>query len=548
MEADYKNIVRVQYTGDFKYDEFIPFSMVRLDAVVDEALLERNYNKLVDPLAARKVILGLRMRGDTQGHSPEYMKRFTKVAMHVLKKHPGKLDGLVERLFRVTEEGIAIAAANLDSGIPHIGALHSHMYAYHADFARVLWEKTRDIAFAKIWYQSGIKAANFTVELDPKEQMNHPTYVADQHSFAVASARTLGRETGDVNWFKKAFGHARFSHRMYKILGKEERAAHCMVDVAKIWGEYSFVTKNPENFEQYYFACLDAVEDLLSAGKPGQALGTMYNRAAGAARKMILYYKDQEKTEDTQLEKIIWLERRLDCLRNSATICREYDVDSAILRYNISKGTAHKLFDLTWNPVWLEVAYDSCASSALIQAGVDKAKAAVSEQYAAKAAYTVFYKSQVRDGKGNIVRDPFWLEMAFKHRMRSVSLFDEVGPVTDSIRAWNNAEECAEELYVATLDLQWKEKVYDLRFERAEISMRKGNLNEGIMGYVHAGDAAMYVMQESAGKKRELYRDLATACYENFRSVVVPGFSRQIKKRVTINLRKLGSEEKRSSA
>jgi hypothetical protein len=525
-KTDYKKIVTVQYTHGFKYDGCIPFSMVTLDV-----LLSRNYKELKDPGCVDAVLTFLRTTPSVAGCSPVFIKQLTKVGSHILKEYPEKLDGLLLRLFHVTSEGIQVVrdmpARETFSGI---APLHSHLHAHLADFAMELFERTGDMSHARTWYQSRVQAADLNENLDPK-------YAADQHSFAVDAARRLYKETGKMEWAEKARGHALFAWRFYTDLGNVERAASLLLDLAYIQKEVLEKTGTIEEAKKLHKHFIKAAEAFYDLPKTFFQSAIAYNEAANAAEFIQLKLK-KKRGFDAKGDRVIWLERQLDCLGFAAVQSIKDRPELAMVRYGIRRKVAEELYIATGRPIWLEEMYDSCASAAIVQELFDIAGAAKSLTFVADTALKVFEKTRVRDEKGKICKDPFWAEQAYKHRMQAIELFESVGNRKEAMHSHSYAGDIAKGLYEETDELHWAEKWYETRREAADSAKALGDKKHASFSYLYAGEAAQELVRKVRDcDDRRAHLKNAIHCYERFRTLCPVRHNRELSRQVQNRLR-----------
>jgi hypothetical protein len=141
-----------------------------------ERILKKNYNKLVDPEAAKEAVQ--RVIGEHSrltGEPLNLLKKLTKVAYHVIKAFPDDFDVLdlqkihgynIDGINRSKVEQVQREAARGGS-ITELLVYQSHFYRQAASIQTHLFRRTGNLVWLEKSYVSQINSGNLTYDFNP---------------------------------------------------------------------------------------------------------------------------------------------------------------------------------------------------------------------------------------------------------------------------------------------------------------------------------------------------------------------------------------------
>ncbi len=487
-----------------------------------EELLKKNYHQLRDGECADAVLRFLRVTPSVYGMRPIFVKMLVKVSHHILKKEPEKMVGLLERLLKITTEGIDIVRRlPVEKRFEGDESLHSHLWSYQADFAEELYRRTGDLSYALLQYESRVQAASLT-------ENRNSEYMARMNLFATKAARTLFGATNEQEWADKARGHAELALHFYEWIKNPDEVASRQFDIAMIAKDVLRMFPTEQNARRLYADALKAAERCSEAAKKEAFVERFFYEAAKAAGWLAEHAKHtaSEKTEtdgwhDKKFQRVEWLEREHDCLRTAACISIRNAPGRAVGNYLKARNTAKTLYAETGNKVWLELTFDSQASAAMIAEEHREKGSALLHRIAGDDALTLYQTIRCREENG-LVKDYFWAEAAYRHRQKAAELYARRREWKETESSSLAAGRIVRECYQETRELEWAERwleAEDATFQQARRTKRKDIARASCLS---AGEAAeeidrirgeqggTYAVQRAISYYQEYIRSAAT--------------------------------------
>src|SRR3989338_450108 len=195
--------------------------LVEIEEPLERGLLEENYDQLTEESGdkCKGLVIGyISLIDSVLQKNIIFIKQLTKVISNILKSDPDSLDGLLERVFQFSNEGIQIIEKGLDGYTENrLLSLKAHFFADQGDVSKALFKKTQDVTWAEKWYSAYKTSADMSVNIDPR----HAAYA---YGFAGDAARVLFEKTGDVTWAKKWYEAAYLSAYMTIIIDPRHSA------------------------------------------------------------------------------------------------------------------------------------------------------------------------------------------------------------------------------------------------------------------------------------------------------------------------------------
>ena len=229
---------------------------VELEISLQGGLLKANYESLDAETGDRcksLVIEYMRIRESVLGKDIAFIKQLTKVVRNILNSEPNSLDGLLEKYFKFSNEGIETIRAGI-SGYRqnNLISLESHLLADAGDAAKALFEKTQDISWAERWYSAYKKSADMTIDTEP-------LHSAHAYSFAGEAAKALFKKTQDISWAGKWYESTKLSADM-TVNTEPLHSAHAYSFAGDAAKALSRATRNPS----WTQAAIDCYQQFLS--------------------------------------------------------------------------------------------------------------------------------------------------------------------------------------------------------------------------------------------------------------------------------------------
>lgn len=443
-----------------------------------EKLLRRNYARLRDDECTDAVLRFLRITPSVHGMPPVFVKMLVKVSHHILKQDPQRVDGLLERLLKITTQGIDIVRRlPVQRRFDGDTSLHSHLWTYHADFAGELYKRTGNPSYALLQYESRVQAASLT-------ENRNSEYVAKMNIFATKAARTLFDATKEQKWADTARGHAELALQFYAWIKNKEEVASCQFDIAMIAKDVMRIFPTGQNGRRLYADTLKAAERCSETEKKEAFARRFVYEAAKAAGWLAEHAKDAaaEKTkssetetdeqQDARLQRIEWLERQHDCLRTAACLSIRRAPGKSVGNYLQARNTAKKLYKETGDKVWLELAFDSQASAAMIAEETGEARTARLYQTAAHDARDWYSRVRCRNDEGVLEKDGHIAKRVYECRQKAAVLYVTGGNLEEAKIEYGVAERFAQHTYQETGDALWKERRDNARRGMGECKKR----------------------------------------------------------------------------
>lgn len=163
------------------------------------ALLKQEYDS--DSISDECKNLVLEYIKDTQSLLEEdilNIRLLVKKARHILNSDPDSLDGSLEKLYQFHIDGIQKTKKLIEGyAQDDLLSIRAHLYPSKGNVAKALFKKTRDISWAKQWYEDYKMSADMTIDTEPLHSA-HASY------FAGNAARILYEKTKKRKWNKIA--------------------------------------------------------------------------------------------------------------------------------------------------------------------------------------------------------------------------------------------------------------------------------------------------------------------------------------------------------
>jgi hypothetical protein len=93
--------------------------------------------------------------------------------------------------------------------------LRSHFLSHAGNIAKKKFEKTQETEWAKKWYESYLKSAEISIELEPE----HSAY---GYGFAEEAAKNIFENTQELEWAKKWYESCFKSAEMFFKIKKKK--------------------------------------------------------------------------------------------------------------------------------------------------------------------------------------------------------------------------------------------------------------------------------------------------------------------------------------
>ena len=314
---------------------------VELEISLQGGLLKANYESLDAETGDRcksLVIEYMRIRESVLGKDIAFIKQLTKVVRNILNSEPNSLDGLLEKYFKFSNEGIETIRAGI-SGYRqnNLISLESHLLADAGDAAKALFEKTQDISWAERWYSAYKKSADMTIDTEP-------LHSAHAYGFAGEAAKAVFEKTHNIKWAKRWYDATKQSADM-TVNTEPLHSAHAYSFAGEAAKAVFEKTQDISWAERWYSAYKKSADMTIDTEPLHSAHAYGF---AGEAAKAVF-----EKTHN-----IKWAKRWYDATKQSADMTVNTEPLHSAHAYSFAGDAAKALSRATRNPSWTQAAID----------------------------------------------------------------------------------------------------------------------------------------------------------------------------------------------